>query len=175
MADEHREALKRKIAEAFKSTPYPGDGGLRGSDMGEEPYLVEEEFRGKTNWTALDAEFLDTAPQGYSSALSFFSEAAFRFYLPAYLIADIDGRLERSTPAFHLWYGLDDESKDLVVHRRFYGNRTWFQYKQERFAHFGSAEAGAIVSYLQWKSETDPDERDRIQQALHSYWLGRIR
>ena len=31
---------------------------------------------------------IDRAPDGFGSALSFFSDEAFRFYLPAYLIAD---------------------------------------------------------------------------------------
>jgi len=37
--------------------------------------------------------FLDRSPGGLASALSMFSHEAFRFYLPAYLIADIDGKL----------------------------------------------------------------------------------
>ena len=61
----------------------------------EEPYLLEEEFKGKTDWQLLDSEFIDQAPDGLASALSFFSDEAFRFYLPAYLIADIDGKLKK--------------------------------------------------------------------------------
>lgn len=175
MEHDPQEALKRKIRLAFAHTTYPGDGNLRRSEMGEEPYLVEEEFRGKTDWTALDAEFLDTVPQGYASALSFFSDAAFRFYLPAYLIADLDGLLQSSMPAFHLWYGLDDATRDVVVNQKLLGDRTWFQCQQERFAHFTDQEAAALVAYLEWKIETDPYERGQIQQAMHSYWLGRIR
>jgi hypothetical protein len=173
MNDNFRQALKREIIFAFAANPYPGDDNLRRSDMGEEPYLVEQEFRGKTNWQVLDAEFLDTAPLGLASALSFLSDAAFRFYLPAYLIADIEGKLRSTSPAFHLWYGLDDASKDTVVNPVLYGDRTWFHCQQERLALFGDLEVSAILSYLSWKIETDPFERPQIEQALRNYWLGR--
>lgn len=39
------------------------------------------------------------------SALSFFSEAAFRFFFPAYLIADLRGELRTADPLFHLTGG----------------------------------------------------------------------
>lgn len=173
MDDAIRTALKREIAMAFAGNVYPGDDNLKRSDMGEEPYLVEQEFRGKTNWRTLTPEFLDRAPQGLASALSFFSDAAFRYYLPAFLIADVDGKLQSTAPAFHLWYGLDDGSKDEVVNRALYGERTWFHCQQERLGLFGGLEVSAILSYLSWKMETDPFERPQIEQALRNYWMGR--
>ena len=35
---------------------------------------------------------------GHANALSFFSEAGFRYFLPAYLISDLRGQLRRQTP-----------------------------------------------------------------------------
>lgn len=166
------ESLKAAIRAAFAEVEFPGDWCLRDSDEGEEPFLVERDFAGKDDWRQLDPEFLDQAPEGFGSALSFFSDEAFHFYLPAYLIADLDGRLQQTTPAFHLWYGLDDGSKDERVNSRRYGERTWLDEKKHKFAMFNRAEARAIVEYLRWAS-TDPFHKERIDQALKNYWLDR--
>ena len=120
------EVLKQKIRDAFLHGSYPGDSRLRDSYEGEEPDRLEAEFKGKTDWRDLDAQFIDQAPDGYGSALSFFSAEAFCFYLPAYLIADIDGLLERSDPVFHLCHGLDNESKAKFINPLRYGTQTWF-------------------------------------------------
>src|SRR6266436_2057798 len=95
------EETKGVIREAFARVQYPGDWCLRGSNEGEEPFLLEEEFRGKTDWHALDGGFLDQAPAGFGTALCFFSDEAFHFYLPAYLIADMDGQLQKVDPAYY--------------------------------------------------------------------------
>jgi len=169
------EAIKAQIREAFANVWYPGDENLRGSDLGDEPYRLEAEFKGKTDWRTLDAGFIDQAPDGLGTALHFFSHAAFRFYLPAYLIADLDGDLERTDPAFALWHGLDDETKDQVVNPRFYGERTWFEIEQERFAVFTEPEAAVIVEYLRWRAEesTWDEEKRNIEAALRNYWVER--
>ena len=99
--DPTRELIAR-IEGAFAAVEYPGDDNLTDSTYGEEPAALVEAFRGKTDWRALDAEFLDQAPDGWASALSFFSGDALRFYLPAYMIADIRGELKSSDPSFRL-------------------------------------------------------------------------
>jgi hypothetical protein len=169
------DAIKAEIREAFAGAVYPGDGNLRGSSQGDEPFLLEAEFSGKTDWRTLDAAFIDRAPDGFGTALHFFSHAAFRFYLPAYLLADLEGDLKQSDPAFTLWYGLDDETKDRVVNARLYGQRTWFEMKREALAVFTQPEAAAIVLYLRWRVEQSAwdDERQRIEAALRNYWLER--
>lgn len=88
------DSLALRISNAFHAVRYPGDGNLAGSSYGEEPAALEREFRGRTDWRELEARFLDQAPDGWGSALSFFSARAFRFYLPAYLLADLHGELE---------------------------------------------------------------------------------
>ncbi len=86
-------ALIQKIEQAFANVEYSGDDNLTDSTYGEEPAALIEDFRGKTDWRALDPAFLNQAPDGWGTALSFFSADALRFYLPAYLIADIRGLL----------------------------------------------------------------------------------
>ena len=168
------EVLKQEIREAFLHCPYPGDSRLRESYEGEEPNLLEAEFKGKTDWRELDAKFVDQAPDGYASALSFFSAEAFRFYLPAYLIAEIDGLLERSDPAFHLCHGLDNESKAELINPLRYGTQTWFDYKTRRFAEFSEIQATAIANFLRFKRDTSLEfEVARINEALQNYWNAR--
>jgi hypothetical protein len=168
-----KEKLKEEIRAAFLHFAYPGDWCLRGSHEGDEPYQVEEEFKGKHDWRTLDAKFLDQAPDGLASALSFFSDEAFHFYLPAYLIADIDGLLEETDVVFHLTHGLDDSSAGMQVNPQRYGERTWRDEARYQFSMFTREEAAAIVGYLIFKRDADPYDRETIEQALRNYWYGR--
>ena len=167
------EELKARIRNAFADVEYPGDWCLRGSDEGDEPFLVEQEFRGKDDWQSLDAAFIDQSPQGFGSALSFFSDEAFRFYLPAYLIASIDGFLEQSDPVFHLCHGLDTASCSKKINPRRYGERTWSDEARHRFSMFSSVEATAIAEYLKFVRDRDEFAAEMIDQALENYWFDR--
>ena len=166
------EAVKLQIHKAFANVEFPGDWCLRGSNEGEEPFLLEQDFKGKTNWQSLDPAFIDRA-DGYGSALSFFSDEAFRFYLPAYPIADIDGKLDRHDPVSHVTHGLTDDGRGERVNPRRYGERTWFDEKGHRFTVFDREQVRAIVSYLELKCETDEFLCEAIDQALANYWSRR--
>ena len=173
-----KEQLKDLIRAAFAHVEYPGDWCLKGSSEGHEPLLLEREFAGKDDWRLLDPRFLDQAPEGFASALSFFSDEAFHFYLPAYLLADLDDRLERSDPVFHLTHGLDDATRDQRINPRRYGERTWSEHARYKFATFNREEAGAIAGYLRYTrntAELSGIERRRIDQALANYWSGRAK
>ncbi|MEM7204518.1 MAG: DUF6714 family protein [Planctomycetota bacterium] len=163
--------LKEQIVQAFAEVEPPPHWCLSNSREGEEPARVEQEFRGKDDWRVLDADFLDLSPGGLASALSFFSDEAFRFYLPAYLLAHIDDRLRRVDPTFHLTHGLDEASRHKRVNPRRYGERTWFDVATHKFAMFTREQAQAVAAYLQFVHEREPDES--ITQALTSYWSGR--
>ena len=168
--------LERRIREAFASVEFPGDWCLTRSKEGEEPLLLAQEFKGKNDWRSLDAAFLDQAPDGYASALSFFSDEAFRFYLPAYLLADLQGALRSTDVVFHLCFGLDDESRDRPVNPRRYGDRTWFTEATHRLSVFSREQAAAIVLYLLYKLQTSEIvdfDRPKIEGALRSFWLQR--
>jgi hypothetical protein len=168
--------LKAVIQKAFSGVEYPGDWCLCGSSEGTEPRLVEQEFKGKDDWRVIDPAFLDRAPDGYASALSFFSDEAFHFYLPAYLISDIDGQLQVSQPVFHLTYGLDDDSRNERVNPRRYGERTWFETSRYKFSMFNKAEAAAIVAYLAFKRDSEDVvdfQKRHIDQAIRNYWKER--
>ena len=168
-----QERVKEQIRVAFADVDYPGDWCLRGSNEGDEPYRVERDFKGKADWRTADPKFIDQSPDGLASALSFFSDEAFHFYLPAYLIADIDEKLERSDPVFHLTHGLDDASRRERINPRRYGDRTWFDHVSCKFAMFNRQEAAAIAAYLRLKADADSFQRDAIGQALLNYWTSR--
>jgi hypothetical protein len=168
------ESVNADIFKAFAAVEFPGDWCLINSHEGNEPFLLEQEFKGKDNWRSLDASFIDQAPGGFGTALSFFSDEAFHFYLPAYLLADLDGRLKQADPVFHLTHGLDRVSRHEKINPRRYGERTWFEYARYKFAIFNGQERAAIAGYLKYKrdSETLAElEKVRIDDALGNYWL----
>lgn len=165
--------VKARIREAFAGAEYPGDWCLIDSREGVEPALLEAEFKGKTDWRTLDAAFIDQAPNGFGSALSFFSDEAFHFYLPAYLLADLDGQLRQANPLFALTHGLDQRSRHEKINPRRYGERTWLDHARHKFAMFNAAERAAIAAYLACRLEGDEItgfERQSIREALQSYW-----
>lgn len=168
------EALKSEIRAAFADVPYPGDAYLRGSSDGEEPYRVERDFVGKTDWSAIDPELLDGSPDGLATALCFFSDEALRFYLPAYLIADLDGHLRRTSPVFTLTHGFEDRKRHEPVNPRRYGARTWFAAAGHSMSVFDRTQAAAIVAYLEFRWTTNEFDRDDIEQALANFWRGRV-
>jgi hypothetical protein len=162
--------LTEQIRSAFADVEYPGDDRLTDS-FGEEAEALENEFRGRTDWTALEPEFLNQAPDGWGLALSFFSGEALRFYLPAYLIADIQGTLDIGDPTSRLCAFVTPlmENRKLA---KFYGGGTLGEHARREFALFSPAQVSAIVAYLWWKLEQggyDPT----VEQALENYWLAR--
>lgn len=181
-----KETVINHIREAFATVDYPGDDFLQGSFDGCEPYEVVSPFMGKSDWRSIEAEFLD----GHYDALSFFSEGGFRFFLPAYLIADLQDELQTADPVFHLTHGFSDASveiptrtdtltrrfgKSTLINPRRYGAMTSYDYARYRLSVFTQEEAQAIVAYLTYKRDSDPYKLAElaIDGALSLYWLDR--
>jgi hypothetical protein len=162
--------LVEKIEVAFADVLYPGDDCLTDS-FGEEAEALEVEFRGKTNWKELDPGFLNQAPDGWGSALSFFSAAALQFYLPAYLIADIYGSLEIGDASYRLCAFVTPQMEKKKI-SKFYGGGTLGEHTRKQFSRFSALQVSAIVSYLWWKLEKE-GYNPTIEQALENYWLER--
>ena len=169
------EELIAQIEKAFVGVEYPGENYLTSSTYGDEPEALKRSFSKKDNWRTLDSNFLDQAPEGWASALSFFSDQAFVFYLPAYLIADLRGELSHVSPDFSLCYGVAWGDQKIA---KIWGGGTIGEHARQRFALFTTEQVAAIVSYLWWKLNAlktdnaeyeDPD----ITQALENYWLER--
>lgn len=164
--------LKAEIRAAFASVEYPGDDRLRGNDQGDEPFDVERDFRGRTSWQELDPAFIDQSPGGLGSALSFLSDAAFHFYIAAYMVADIDGRLEHSDPLFHLTSNLGGSA--LSVRFRPTDELTMHEAACVKFSVFTPAQCRAVDAYLCFRRDQEPEFESqvaKINEALYSYWI----
>lgn len=182
------ESVIRVIRDAFGKNEFPGDPSLQGSFDGCEPFEEVGPFQGKTDWTRLEAEFLDA----HAGALSFFSQVGFRFFLPAYLVTDLHGRLRTADPVFHLTHGFSDSSVDVptkgctfrkqigksaLLNPRRYGATTFHDYARYRLSSFTREEAAAIVAYLECRRNDASIslEREAIDAALDSYWRERAK
>lgn len=174
------------IRRAFGENAYPGDNFLQDSLEGCEPYEEVGPFKGRSDWSSIESGFLDA----HAGALSFFSQAGFRFFLPAYLIADLHGQLKTADPLFHLTQGFSDITveaplKDRVfllrtgksefVNPQRYGAMTFHDYARYRLSVFAREEAYAIVAYLKYKRDCASSVfiKGGIDAALESYWIQR--
>jgi hypothetical protein len=183
-----QDAVIEKIQTAFMGNAFPGARFLQGSFEGCEPYDEVGPFEKLEDWRGIEAGFLD----GHASALNFFSEAGFRFFLPAYLISDLRGQLYTADPLFHLTHGFSDWTTEVpagdrtltikygrssLMNPRRYGAMTSYDYARYRLSIFTREEAGAIVAYLEFKRDSDRDVIDKkaIDAALDSFWSERAR
>ena len=162
--------LIAQIRAAFAATRFPGEDQLTNS-FGDEATDLITDFRDKRTWQALDTDFLNQAPLGWGSALSFFSAAALRFYLPAYLIADIEGKLDSADPAVRLCAFVSPQMAKRKISSH-HGGGTLGAHARAEFAVFTTEEVNAIVAYLWWNLEAD-GYNPMVEQALEHYWLAR--
>ncbi len=151
-------ALCREIAMAFADTPYPGDDQLCGS-MGYDTAEYAVELRG-VRWQSAHPELLAQK----SIALILLTAPGFRYFLPAFLWADLlrseTGFPAKADPRNVLIYGLDTQGDDLGKERG---------YSIRRFADFTRAERIAIIHYLEFQAQ-DEYQASKINEALESYW-----
>jgi hypothetical protein len=124
------------------------------SSQGDEPRQVEESFADKDDWTQLDPAWLDQAPDGWASALAFFSDEAIRFFIPAYLVADLRGSLTRVDPTYPLTDGLEDGQLEEL---------------RARWGGLTQGQVNAIVQYLEWRLQREPSSIE-IAGALKWFW-----
>jgi hypothetical protein len=184
--EQSKEAVIRSVIAAFENNSYPGDDYLLGSRQGREPFEEVLPFQGKGKWTKLAAEFLDQ----HAAALPFFSEAGLRFFLPAFLVADLRGELKYAEPLFTVTSGFTDLTIEItrkarkfliksgrtqLLNPRLYGAMTFLDHARYRLAIFSREEATAIVAYLEYKKSQEDMESDRIEAALHDFWRERAR
>jgi hypothetical protein len=180
------DAVIEIIRAAFDPDDHPGDRWLQGSFEGCEPYDEIGAFNGRHDWRTLDAAFLD---QHYT-ALSFFSEAGLRYYIPAYIVADICNELQTADPVFHLTHGFVDFSTTMEVGGRTftrwsgrtrlinplrYGALTFLDYARQRLSVFCREEAAAILAYLEFAHEAPRYEysHEAIERAIADFWKAR--
>lgn len=142
MSDE----LIEQIHRAFATSVYPGDENLVANPDDEEPQFVAGHFKGKTDWRTLDAEFLNAAPD----ALALLADDAFRFYLPAFLIADIRGELEYVDPTVRLCWSHTSQGGDQKV-AKVWGGGTMREHAEACHNQFSAAQSAAMVRWAAFR------------------------
>ncbi len=175
-----------QIHAAFDANEYPGDRWLQGSSEGYEPSEEVGPFVGRSRWQDIEPAMLDA----HQAALSFFSEAGFRFFLPAFLVADLRGQLQAADPLGHLTGGFHTGEVELpaggrtfvqryggmtLVNPLRYGALTMEDYGRFRLSIFTREESAAIVSYLEYRADAEEIARLRepIVSALDAFWRAR--
>ena len=144
------------------------------SSKGDEPAGVERDFADADDWTVLSGKWLDEAPDGLSSALSFFSPEALCFYIPAYLVADLRQELDCVDPSFHLLHGFEERSYQQKITPP--KERTWTDHATQNWAGLSTEQALAIVHYLEWCAASDEGfGAEDIEQGLEYFWLKKAR
>jgi hypothetical protein len=109
-------------------------------------YRVQDE---KRDWTAIPTTDLDQC----NSSLSFFDSEGMRFHLPAYLVADLEGKVPAAAILFHLAYLANGA--------------------HERFEKLSLAQRFAVREFLLLRL-SDPErefEHPLIETALREYWV----
>lgn len=173
--------IAAKITAAFPAKRPPGlaivqtDGPRYHFD---EYAQTESVFRDKDDWTSIDPAFLNDVAG--SAALCFMSDAATRFYISAYMIADLEGALRAADPAFMLHHGFDDESATRVraaVPLQSEPIRPAIDFgaiARRKWEPLTTAQVEAVTAYLEWIVERDGLViADRAEEALATYWRAR--
>jgi Family of unknown function (DUF6714) len=184
MAIATADAIIAAIEAGFARTTRPSAPFLQGSHEGCEPGEAVEPFLHIQDWRGIPPVTLD----GCYTALSFFSEGGFRFFLPAFMVADVRDELQTADPVFHLTHGFQSISVKVpdgvvtsggtaLLNPRRFGAITWEDTARFRLSVFTREEAAAIVTYLTWRRDRDTTgvARAAIIAALDSFWIERAR
>jgi hypothetical protein len=185
--------LCAEIQAAFADTPYPGDDQLCGSSQGDEPAEDALELRG-LSWQSIHPQLLARC----YTALSFLSDAGLRYYLPAFLLADVHYHASNyaplyesnAEPVYELTRGLDgehtrrahqvtDAELEALVGKEQLAFLARFEptpptgtdhYATTRLQAFTRPERLAIIHYLEYRATVDDYEAPSIHAALENYW-----
>lgn len=165
-------AILAKIEAAFPAHRAARFEPLVDSLQDGEPLLTAEAFADKDDWTSLEGRWLDEAPDGWASALSFLSDEAVCFYVSAYIAADIRSELERVEPIFQLVSRVESLSQGQAVWLG--GADTEAGGWKRRWSSLSTEQATAIVHYMEWRIERDGGFIASLaSEALATFWYGR--
>lgn len=157
------EELFARLDAAFPPTSPPE---VLSTSFGPEVDALRADFRGKRDWRALSADFLERAGQG--EALAFLSDEAFCFFLPAWVRADLRGELRRTSPVSRLTAFVTPQSEGQRL-AAVWGGGTMGERARQCFARFDRAQVELIVAYLEWKLAAEPDDLTLAQALEHSW------
>lgn len=148
-----KDRVLRLVRSAFQSVTLGEGVGLR-QGQGLDDYADAQTLASyraqdeKRDWSAIPFADLDR----YYSSLSFFDADGMRFHLPAYLVADLECRLQTADVLFHLIYTAHGAAS--------------------QFDTLSSAQREAVREFLLLRL-SDPHrefEHPMIEEALRDYW-----
>jgi hypothetical protein len=162
--------LMTQIERAFAGVPYPGDDQLcqgAGAQLeGTEEANIAAVFRGR-HWRDVPLEDLAR----YSATLSFLTSEAFRFYLPAYLLAAIrltPEELERVPVAGDIEDWLIGHLQPATHHA------VLWDFDHQRIDPLTSEQKAAVRSFCHWlyrkRVREDGELLHPDEKALMAYW-----
>jgi hypothetical protein len=159
-------ALEARILEAFAAVPRPGDAALVSGDESYDPEYraVARALVGK-DWQTLSLACI----REHQDALPLLTPAAFRYFLPAYLLACIRDEANLDTAPSNVAMSLAPPGAEDAASAAAFATLA---------AGFTSAQALAISSYLELAAEREraawarPREVSPAGRALN-YWRGR--
>jgi Family of unknown function (DUF6714) len=140
-------STKKNIASAFAATVHPGNDNLVATGAGIDPESREiaDAFRDK-RWQEVSSGMV----RQYAEALPLLTPDAFRYFLPAYMMASIDD------------YPNVDVARDSVVFNLVPpgpGSEGWqIDFFNSRAQQFNPVEAGAIRCFLELMRDRMADE-----------------
>jgi hypothetical protein len=162
--------LVAQIERAFAAVPYPGDEhicqGTAAQFEGSEEANIAAVFRGR-HWRDVPLEGLAR----YSATLTFLTPAAFRFYLPAYLLAVIRLSSEEAArvPVAGDMEGWLIGSLQPATH-----NPVLWDYQHQRLDLLTPKQRGAVRSFCHWlyrkRLREDGERLYPDEKALMAYW-----
>jgi hypothetical protein len=160
MSKKLRQELVKKIESAFADTPYPGDENLvnlyHNDVFCHECAEIKEIFKGK-EWKTVAKETLAR----YYASLSLFKPQAYRYYLPAFLIAPlqlIELKTADNLPP-SIVFSLSPRHKEE-------------DYFQSRIRGFNAAQKSVITEFLEFYVQRTADSDKTLRKALR-FWRER--
>lgn len=168
-----KEELTALIEQAFADTVYPGDDKLTRENRPE--YIrITYKFRGK-HWTTVS----DVEHVTYEQfALSYFEPEAFRFYLPAFMLAALNHQSEVCNDLVpeNIESSLTPPETNSAEAEDWFATFgiTRMDYFLKRVSGFSPQQKAAIKAYLQSSFEQDSipewiERQQERQRALH-FW-----
>jgi hypothetical protein len=160
------DGLRKTIIAAFSASPYPGDEQICADQSANDPECQEiaAAFRGK-HWKDVSVEMV----REHADALPLLTPAAFRYFLPAYMVASAEA-----------YYDVDVASESVLSNLTPPAVRDGWQWDffLERARQFDRAQRNAINSFLRvlrqievddWASAGSQPPDDRFARAIE-FW-----
>lgn len=158
------EMVEAEIRRVFPAHRPEGFGPIAEGDR-DENIRIRTDLAAVTDWTTLGPEV--TAEIDRNSGFGFLTKEAARFYLPAFLIADLRGSDLNTSLAFHLGvYDPSTQTEEVTAWQ--------LEILQDYWDALAPEQAAAVCRYLEWRIATHSIEIERgAAFSLSAYWYRR--